>query len=219
MSFATTPPSPHLDRRALGAAAGSIILIGSLVMAPLAAPPSIAEQQAEYADEHAQDFAVNSSPAASAVASAAPPARDAFGATPGPETFIAGGTNHDWARLVLVYAGWPVTDSNVTVITRWMRQENGAEDWYRRNNPLNIGMGGFASYASLDESAKVVARALSTNGGYAQIAAGFAASADPATIEYAIWASPWAGGHYAWGGHWHYSPVEVVSAPPSAWGR
>ena len=44
-------------------------------------------------------------------------------------------------------------------------------------------------------------------------------SADPATIEYAIWASPWAGGHYAWGGHWHYSPVDVVTAPPSSWGR
>jgi len=219
MSFATKPPSHHLNRHALGATAGSIILIGCIAMAPLAAPPSIAEQQAEYAAEHAQDFVLNPRHADLAAVSAAPAERDPFEATPGPETFIAGGTNHDWAKLVLVYAGWPVTDSNVTVITRWMRQENGADDWYRRNNPLNIGMGGFASYSSLDESARIVAKALTTSAGYRQIAAGFAASADTATIEYAIWASPWAGGHYAWGGHWHYTPVEVVSAPPSAWGR
>lgn len=196
-----------------------MILIGCVAMAPLAAPPSIAEQQAEYAAENAQDFVLHSSVAASAATSAAPLERDSFGATPGPETFIAGGTNHDWAKLVLVYAGWPVTDNNVTVITRWMRQENGADDWYNRNNPLNIGMGGFASYSSLDESARVVAKALTTSSGYSGIAAAFAASADTATTEYAIWASPWAGGHYAWGGHWHYTPVDVVKAPPSAWGR
>ncbi|WP_395638611.1 hypothetical protein [Pseudolysinimonas sp.] len=219
MSFATKPPSPHLNRHALGMTGGSLILVGLLAMAPLAAPPSIAEQQADYAAENAQDFVVNPRHADLAAISALPAARDAFGATPGPETFIAGGTNHDWAKLVLVYAGWPVTDSNVTVITRWMRQENGADDWYRRNNPLNIGMGGFASYSSLDESARVVAKALTTSSGYRDIAAGFAASADTATIEYAIWASPWAGGHYAWGGHWHYTPVDVVTAPRSAWGR
>jgi hypothetical protein len=208
-----------LNRRALGATGGSIILIGCLAMAPLAAPPSIADQQAEYAEVYAQDFILSSAHAAAAATTAAPLERDAFGATPGPETFIAGGTNHDWAKLVLVYAGWPVTDSNVTVITRWMRQENGADDWYRRNNPLNIGMGGFASYSSLAESARIVAKALTTSAGYAEIAAGFAASAPTEKIEYAIWASPWAGGHYAWGGHWHYTPVDVVTAPPSAWGR
>ena len=196
-----------------------MILIGCVAMAPLAAPPSIAEQQAEWAADNAQDFVLSYASASVAATSAAPLERDAFGATPGPETFIASGTNHDWAKLVLLYAGWPVTDSNVTVITRWMRQENGADDWYNRNNPLNIGAGGFASYSSLDESAQVVARALTTSAGYAGIAEAFASSADTATIEYAIWASPWAGGHYAWGGHWHYTPVDVVTAPASAWGR
>ena len=219
MSFATKPPTHHLNRHALGVLGGSIILVGCLAMAPLAAPPSIAEQQAEYAEIYAQDFTVSSSTAATAEATAAPAARDAFGATPGPSTYIAGGTNHDWASLVLVYAGWPVTESNVTVITRWMRQENGAADWYNRNNPLNIGMGGFASYSSLDESARIVAKALSTSAGYSGIAAGFAASAPTEEIEYAIWASPWAGGHYAWGGHWHYTPVDIVAAPRSAWGQ
>lgn len=190
-----------------------------MAMYPLAAPPSLAEQRAEYAELYAQDFSLPAPIAATAAENTEALARDAYGSTPGPETFIAGGTNHDWAKLVLLYAGWPITDSNVTVLTRWMRQENGADDWYRRNNPLNIGMGGFASYSSLDESARIVAKALTTSGGYREIAAGFAASADTATIEYAIWASPWAGGHYAWGGHWHYNPVEVVTAPRSSWGR
>jgi len=188
---------------------------------PLGAPPSLAEIRAEYTRVHAQEFVVSSAVSSEALAATAalPAARDAFGSTPGPETFIESGTNHDWAKLVLVYAGWPVSDSNVTVILRWMRQENGPDDWFRRNNPLNIGAGGFASYSSLDESARVVAKALTTSGMYGDIAAGFAASAPTADIEYAIWASPWAGGHYAWGGHWHYSDVPVVPAPASAWGR
>jgi hypothetical protein len=219
MSSATKLSSRIINRRALGATAGSFILFSGIAVYPLAAPPSLADQRAEYAAQYAQDFALPPSLAATAAETTESVARDAFGSTPGPETFIAGGTNHDWAKLVLLYAGWPITDSNVTVITRWMRQENGPEDWYRRNNPLNIGMGGFASYSSLDESARIVAKALSTSSGYREIAAGFAASADTATIEYAIWASPWAGGHYAWGGHWHYTPVEVVTAPAIAWGR
>lgn len=196
---------------------GSFILLGAIVAYPLAAPPSLAEQRAEYASSNAQDFALGAA-RSEAATGAASLERDVFGSTSGPQAFIDGGTNHDWAKLVLLYAGWPITEGNVTVITRWMRQENGPEDWYRRNNPLNIGMGGFASYSSLDESARVVAKALTTSGGYREIAAGFAAAADTATIEYAIWASPWAGGHYAWGGHWHYEPVPVVPAPRSAWG-
>ena len=219
MTSATKLPSRIISRRALGATAGSFILLGGIAAYPLAAGPSLAEQRAEYATLYAQEFELSSSSAATAAQTAtASLTRDTFGSTPGPQTFIQGGTNHDWAKLVLLYAGWPITDSNVTVITRWMRQENGADDWYRRNNPLNIGMGGFASYSSLDESARVVAKALTTSGMYSEIAAGFAASADTATIEYAIWASPWAGGHSAWGGHWHYHPVEVVTAPRSAWG-
>jgi hypothetical protein len=206
--------SPFHNRRALGATAGSFILVTGIAMAPLAAPPSLADARASYAAAHAQEFVV---PRSLPTATAAPAERDAFSATAGPATLIASGTNYDWAKLVLLYAGWPGSDNNVTVLTRWMRQENGADSWWTRNNPLNIGAGGFASYSSLDEAAHVVAKALSTSGGYRAIAAAFATSADPATTEYAIWASPWAGGHYAWGGHWHYSPVDVVTAPASAW--
>ena len=190
---------------------------------PTGAPPSVAAERQAYIHGNAQAFLMaTKSPVDEVEAVEAPPAvavRDDFGLTPGPETYIAGGTNRDWAALVMVYAGWPASEGNITVMMRWMRQENYEKTWWNRNNPLNIGSGGYASYSSLQESAQVVARALSTSPGYAEIAAGFANSADTATIEYAIWASPWAGGHYAWGSHWHYTPVNVVEGPGSAWGR
>jgi hypothetical protein len=148
--------------------------------------------------------------------------RDSFDITPGRTAFINGGTNHDWAKLVLVNGGWPVTDNNVTVITRWMRQENYIDSWWNRNNPLNNGWGsggggGLGSYPSLEVAAENAAEALNTHPGYREIVASFAASASPEVTEAAIWASPWASGHYANGSHWHYTPVPVVKAPPSAW--
>ena len=149
--------------------------------------------------------------------------RDEYGYQPGIPTYVASGTNHDWARIVLIYAGWPVTESNVTVITRWMRQENYIDSWWNRNNPLNNGWGsggggGLGSYNNLLTAAQNAAEALHTHPGYAAIAAGFARSAPTAEIEAAIWASPWASGHYNNGKHWHYTPVPVITAPPSAWG-
>lgn len=149
--------------------------------------------------------------------------RDEYGFQPGYATYMASGTNHDWARIVLVAAGWPVTESNVTVITRWMRQENYIDSWWNRNNPLNNGWGsggggGLGRYNSLLDAAMFAAKALKTHPGYAAIAAGFARSAPTHEIEAAIWASPWASGHYNNGKHWHYTPVPVVTAPPSAWG-
>ena len=79
------------------------------------------------------------------------------------------------------------------------------------------GAGRRAGLLACDESARVVAKALTTSGMYSEIAAGFASSADTATIEYAIWASPWASGHYANGGHWSYRPVPVVKSPAGTW--
>ena len=212
-----SPLSPAAGQklRTLLSVVATAAVLSTCAAAVLAFPPaSRADQSLDaYVAANAQSVSVPVGAAETAVT------RDAFTMTTGFEMYSAGGTNHDWAKLVLVYAGWPVSDNNVTVLTRWMRQENGADDWYNRNNPLNIGAGGFASYPDLQTSAQVVAKALSTSSGYREIAAAFAASADPAVTEYAIWASPWAGGHYAWGGHWHYTPVEVVSAPSGAWGR
>ena len=148
--------------------------------------------------------------------------RPDYGYQPGYAYYMATGTNHDWARIVLVAAGWPVTESNVTVIARWMRQENYVKSWWNRNNPLNNGWGsggggGLGSYSTLLDAALYAAKALKTHPGYAGIAAAFARSAPTAEIEAAIWASPWASGHYNNGAHWHYSPVEVIAAPQGAW--
>jgi hypothetical protein len=148
--------------------------------------------------------------------------RDSYTAADPVADAIAGGTNHDWARLVLVYAGLPVTDANVAVLTRWMRQENGPESWWTRNNPLNNGNGsgggsGLGTYDSLDEAARYCADSLTTYPGYAGILRGLQAGGDTAVTERAIWASPWASSHYANGAHWSSRPVEVVQAPASAW--
>ncbi|RFA13627.1 hypothetical protein B7R22_13325 [Subtercola boreus] len=148
--------------------------------------------------------------------------RDDYSATAGVKTLSAGSTNKDWATLVLFLAGFPMTESNVTVMMRWMRQENGPPDWWNRNNPLNNGWGsgggsGFGSYDTLVTAAANCAEALHSVGGYSAIVAGFAASAPTAQIESAIWASPWASSHYANGAHWSYAPVPVVASPSGTW--
>jgi len=82
----------------------------------------------------------------------------------------------------MLFAGFPVTDSNVTVFTRSMSQENGSDDWFDRNNPLNNGLssdggGGLGSYDSLVIAAENAADALHSVGGYGAIVDAFAASA------------------------------------------
>lgn len=182
--------------------------------------PSFTEAIAAYADENAQPL-VTVDAVESAVAQ---PAREDFGATPGHETFIAGGSNYDWASLVLLMGEFPLTESNVTVVTRWMRQENFVDTWWNRNNPLNNGWGsggggGTGRYVDLVDAAANAAEALNTLGRYSQIVATLRASAPTDEVERAIWFSGWATGLYASGAHWSYSPVPEVVAPPSAWGR
>jgi hypothetical protein len=191
----------------------------SLALAVSLAPqpaPTAAEELAAYLDAHAQTFEVPEHVAPT------PVARDTYSATPGIATLAAGGTNHDWAKLVLLFAKFPLTESNVTVMTRWMRQENGTNDWWNRNNPLNNGWGsgggsGLGTYDSLVIAAENAADALRKNPGYSGIVAAFEASAPTEQIEQAIWASPWASGHYANGGHWSYAPVPVVVSPSGTW--
>lgn len=199
--------------------AGAAVLVFGIVSAIALAPPPLptAEQKLQvYIDEHAQTATVHDE----AVVPVA--TRDTYSATPGIESLVAGGTNHDWAKLVLLFAKWPMTDDSVTVITRWMRQENGPDNWWNRNNPLNNGWGsggggGTGSYPNLVVAAENAADALHTYSGYSEIAAAFAAGAPAEVIEQAIWASPWATGHYANGGHWHYTPVPVIKSPEGTW--
>ncbi|HWR84663.1 MAG TPA: hypothetical protein VN200_01580 [Rhodoglobus sp.] len=207
-----------LRRLPVALAAAGVAL--ALLALPTIAPPraATAEQFLDaYAERNSQTLRV---PAEAGVLAAA---RDGFGATPGVDSLVAEGTNHAWAKLVMLLGGWPMSESNVTVFTRWMRQENGPDDWWNRNNPLNNGWGsggggGLGSYDSLVTAAENAAEALHGNPGYADIVAGFATSAPTAEIEQAIWASPWATSHYHYGGHWSSAPVPVVSAPPEAWG-
>lgn len=148
--------------------------------------------------------------------------RDSFATVAGVQGLAEGSTNRDWAELVLLLGDFPRTDGNITVMLRWMRQENGPDNWWNRNNPLNNGWGsggnsGLGSYDTLVIAAENAAEALHSNPGYAGIVAGFSSSAPTAEIEQAIWASPWATSHYANGGHWSYTPVPVIESPPGTW--
>ena len=199
-------------------AVGVAIAAISLVALPAIAPPPTMSAAAwrSYVSIDAQ--AMNVSDAVTKVDAT----RGTYTATDGVETYVRVGTNHSWAKLVLLYAGLPVTENNVTVFTRWMRQENGANNWWNRNNPLNNGWGsggggGTGTYASLTIAAQKAAEALTHSRGYSGIVAAFAADSPTAVTEAAIWASPWASGHYANGGHWHYTPVPEVTAPAGAW--
>jgi len=180
-------------------------------------PPTEAEVLADYIDDHAQSLSVSSALTTSAVA------RSSYGATPGIATLAAGGTNRDWAQLVLLSGGWELSENNITVIMRWMRQENGTDNWWNRNNPLNNGFGsggggGTGRYANLVIAAQKAAEALGKMSGYRGIVAALSTPSDTATIESAIWNSNWASGHYANGGHWSYAEVPVVKAPAGTWG-
>ena len=195
------------------------MVFGLVLTASLAPPrgPSEADLWSTYLQAHAQKISVSHDVAVQAVA------RDGYSATPGIPTLVAGGTNHDWAKLVLLLGGFPMTETNVTVFSRWMRQENGTDDWWNRNNPLNNswgapGEGGTGSNDNLVIAAQNAAAALRSVGGYSGIVDAFMASASTDSIEQAIWASPWASGHYANGGHWSYVPVPIVSAPTGTWG-
>lgn len=234
--------NPHHLKRwelGLGGAVGvGAVALGAALFATHLGVPDDRQRLAAYVAAHAQRLDVDASAPAPAIPAAdgedaAPSAasittvdgaapeqdlsRDGYGATPGLQTLAASGTNVAWAKIVLLDGGWPQSDANVTVMTRWMRQENGVDDWWNRNNPLNMGAGGFASFPDLLTNAKAVANLIHSNSGMSGIAAALAAGDDTARTESAIWSSNWAGGHYAYGGHWHYTPVAVVTAPASAW--
>jgi hypothetical protein len=148
---------------------------------------------------------------------------ESYTSTTGPETLVASGTNVDWAKLVLIEGDWPVTEANVTFMMRWMRQENGADNWWNRNNPLNNGQGsgggaGLGSYATLVDAAYYAAQNLQS-GRYPAVDAALARGDSADATAHAIWASPWASSHYGYGTHWSSRPYEVIEAPASAWGR
>lgn len=214
-------------QRFAGVLAGFAVLglAATLAIAP-AAPPTDAALLAAAADSGAGARGDDRVQRVSVDAGAAMPSvsHDSYTASTGPDTLIEGGTNHDWAKLVLVDGAFPVTDANVTVLLRWMRQENGVDNWWNRNNPLNNGNGsgggsGLGSYDTLQTGAYYAADSLRRYSFYDSIEAALEAGDDADATAAAIWASPWAGSHYGNGTHWSTRPVEVVEAPADAWGR
>ena len=148
---------------------------------------------------------------------------ESYVTTTGPETLVESGTNHDWAKLVLISGDFPLTQANIDVMLRWMRQENGPDNWWNRNNPLNNGNGsgggsGLGSYATLPIAAEYAADSLRRYAFYDAIEASLEAGTDANATAQAIWASPWATSHYGYGSHWSTAPVKVITAPESAWG-
>ncbi|WP_167052507.1 hypothetical protein [Salinibacterium sp. ZJ77] len=208
----------------VGVALGTAIAVAATLAS---APEELAVVTAKieaYAQSNAQAVEVSHPEVRADLSTQFESIRGEYEATSGLETLKAGGTNVDWAKMVLLFAGYPITDDSVTVIGRWMRQENYPETWWNRNNPLNngwgasYGPGGTGSNTNLVDAARNAADALNSIGKYSEIREAFLAGADAATIENAIWYSGWASGMYNNGKHWHYHDIKVVKAPASAWG-
>ena len=109
-----------------------------MIAVPAVAPPpelSPAQLLKLYEAAHAQKLTVATTAATTKITHAP------FSATAGIQSLANDGTNYDWAKLVLLEGGWPQSDNNVTVLLRWMRQENGAATWWNRDNPLNNSYG------------------------------------------------------------------------------
>ena len=207
--------APKRSRLAVGAALGSLSLLAVFAIAPPATPDA-ASQLELYVAAHPQTLNV-SQRAALDIGS-----RDGYSATAGLDSLAVSATNYDWAKMVLLSGGWPQSDANVTVMVRWMRQENGVDNWWNRNNPMNNGYGsggggGTGSYANLTIAAQKAAQNLQRNASFSTIIGAFAVSAPTNLTEQAIWASPWASSHYGNGSSWHTSPVAVVKAPAGTW--
>ena len=210
-----TAPALRRSRLAVGASLGVLSLIAVFAIAPPATPDA-AGQLAIYIAAHPQSLSVSKR------ISLEDRTRDGYSATAGVESLAMSGTNYAWAKMVLLSGGWPQSEANVTVMVRWMRQENGTNSWWNRNNPMNNGYGsggggGLGSYDNLVTAAQKAAENLQRNPSFSTIVAAFAVSAPTNITEQAIWASPWASSHYGNGSRWHTSPVPQVTAPASAW--
>ncbi|MFD4421671.1 hypothetical protein ACFWN7_09230 [Agromyces sp. NPDC058484] len=215
----TRPAAPCTVRRALApfAATAAVLSLGlTLALAPEPAPVAAPGAAGGALVGEAQALNV------AADVAARPVSHESYAATTGAETLVASGTNADWAKLVLIAGDWPVTEQNVTVMLQWMREENGVDNWWNRNNPLNNGHGsgggsGLGSYDSLVTAAEYAADNLLKRSFYTAIVVALEDGTSAHAVAQAIWASPWASSHYGNGAWWSTSPVLIVEAPESAW--
>jgi hypothetical protein len=134
--------APRRGLLAVGASLGALLLLAIFAIAP-PATPDVAGQLALYIAAHPQTLSVSER------VSLGGASRDGYSATAGIESLAAAGTNYDWARLVLLSGGWPQSEANVTVMVRWMRQENGTNSWWNRNNPMNLRLRGWERIGQL----------------------------------------------------------------------
>jgi hypothetical protein len=205
-------------------AAGACIVIASGALLAVAAPQA---RQASYTAPIAA-MMLQGDPLASQSLTVDPLTVAAhelpqFTGSTGVEGLKAVGTNAAWAEMVLLFGGFPRTQENITVILRWMRQENYVDNWWNRNNPLNNGWGTLegnflSGYSTLVDAAEQAADALHSRAGYAGIVAALSAGGSADATAAAIWASDWATGHYNNGAHWSTAEVPIVTAPADAWG-
>ena len=206
------------------AAATACVIIAASTVIAVALPQG---RQASYAAPIASmqlqgdPLGVQSLPVAPLTVAA--PQTPIFIGSTGVEGLKAIGTNAAWAEMVLLFGGFPRTDENVTVILRWMRQENYVDNWWNRNNPLNNGWGTLegnflSGYTTLVDGAEQAADALHSRSGYAGIVAALNAGGSADATAQAIWASDWATGHYNNGAHWSTAAVPIITAPADAWG-
>lgn len=211
--------APGWSWRLVGAAGGAFSLLMAFAIAPPAAS-NTGGQDERYVSRNPQTLSVSERSLSTTDGGLI---RDGYSTSAAQgHSSATGATNYDWAAQVMLAGGWPTSDSNITVMVRWMRQENGANNWWNRNNPMNNGYGsggggGTGSYANLGLAAQKAAENLQRNPSFSAIVQGFASSAPTGSIEQAIWASPWASGHYGNGSRWHTSPVDMVNAPADAW--
>jgi hypothetical protein len=121
-----------------------------------------------------------------------------------------------WAKDFLRALGLPGSGQRLRFVYDWEKSEGGGG----RFNPLNQGPvpgrgdltttgqqygGGAADYASW-KAGMSGAVAYLHMGYYAGVLAGLRRG-DYTAATHALWASPWAGSHYAWGARWNYSAV------------
>lgn len=233
----TPAPTPRTRLQRAAAAvrrlpkpAGFLAIVGATALVAVVAVVPIREAALRAAEQShpvdGQRFALNS--ISSAVTSAIGE-RDALASDLSPARTIAALTDSRdqaaWARLVLYYGGWEISDEKVAAITQWMRAENYPESWWLRNNPLNNGwststgnyLGG---YSSLDEAAFYAADSIRNRGLYPGIAAALGeVGASASTVASAIISSGWATGFYGGGSHWPAGEVPAYVAPAESWGR
>ena len=149
MTLPTRTSLTAAARRAISVSA-AVLAVAIATAAAVAPPsaPSAADNLAAYISENSQTLDVPATVAAAEIT------RGEYSATAGYATLAAEGTNYAWAKMVLLAGGWPQSEENVTVLLRWMRQENGADNWWNRNNPLNNGWGsgGGAARAAMPRS-------------------------------------------------------------------